>query len=335
MDEIFELLKAPKLVANFLISCRKFQNLKIYHSLEEFNTLNYAVATTGTFDGVHVGHRKILARLKEVAQKNNGESVLFTFHPHPRLVLQPDLDLKLITDLQEKVDLLEDCGIDHLIIHPFTKEFSRMSSLEFIRSIMVKHIGIKKLVIGYDHHFGRNREGSFEHLKEFGPVYGFDVEEIPAQDVDDVHVSSTKIRNALLNGDVATTNKYLIEPYRLTGFVVKGDKLGRTIGFATANVKIDHEHKLIPKDGAYAVKAKIGNKTTLLNGMCNIGVRPTVEGTSKTIEVHLFDFDQDIYGENVRLFFYHRIRDERKFQSLDDLKEQLQKDRAQCESLLS
>ena len=191
--------------------------MKVHHSLHDFKAIDNAVVTTGTFDGVHIGHRKILQRLREVANKHEGETVLFTFYPHPRLVLNPDLDLRLITTLEEKVELLEKAGLDHLIVHPFTQEFSRTSSLEFVRNILVNAIGAKKLVIGYDHHFGRNREGTFEHLKEFGPVYGFDVEEIPAQDVDHVKVSSTKIRQALLDGDVQRANMFLASSFMLTG----------------------------------------------------------------------------------------------------------------------
>jgi riboflavin kinase/FMN adenylyltransferase len=309
--------------------------LKIYHHIDEFEPLEYAVATTGTFDGVHVGHRTILNKLTETAKNNKGESVLFTFHPHPRMVLQPDLDLSLINSLEEKAELLKECGLDHLIIHPFTKEFSRTSSLEFVRNILVKSIGVKKLVIGYDHHFGRNREGSFEHLKEFGPVYGFDVEEIPAQDVNEVKVSSTKIRKALLEGEIKIANDYLTRPYRLTGFVVKGDQLGRKINFPTANIKLDDEKKLIPKDGAYAVQVRIDNGKDLKIGMCNIGYRPTVKGKTKTIEVHLLDFKEEIYGSKLTLFFADRLRNEIKFNSLEELKSQLKKDEVKCRSILA
>ena len=308
--------------------------MKIYHNINEFTPLDYAVATTGTFDGVHIGHRVILQKLTDTAKKHNGESVLFTFHPHPRMVLQPDLDLNLINSLEEKAELLEECGIDHLIIHPFTKEFSRTSSMEFVRNMLVKNIGVKKLVIGYDHHFGRNREGSFEHLKEFGPVYGFDVEEIPAKDVAEVKVSSTKIRQALLNGEIKTANSYLTRPYRLTGYVVRGDRLGRELGFPTANITLDNEHKLIPKDGVYAVTARFGLKGDVFKGMCNIGHRPTVHGSSKTIEVNIFDFNEDIYGTKITLFYHQRIRDEKKFESVEKLKEQLVKDEKVCRELL-
>lgn len=309
--------------------------MKVYQNINEFKALNYAVATTGTFDGVHIGHRIILNRLTETAKKNNGESVLFTFNPHPRMVLQPDLDLNLINSLEEKAELLEECGLDHLIIHPFTKAFSRTSSMEFVRNILVKNIGVKKLVIGYDHHFGRNREGSFEHLKEFGPVYGFDVEEIPAQDIDQVKVSSTKIRRALLDGEIETANTYLTRPYRLTGFVVKGNQLGRTIGFPTANLNLDDPKKLIPKNGVYAVKVRLHGQTETYPAMCNIGVRPTVSGETKTIEINVFDFNEDIYGGKLTVFFEQRIRDEQKFESVEKLKDQLELDEKQCRNIFS
>ncbi|NDH78594.1 MAG: riboflavin biosynthesis protein RibF, partial [Flavobacteriia bacterium] len=210
--------------------------MKVYQSLAEFNPLDCAVATTGTFDGVHLGHKKILGQLVQMAHKVGGESVLLTFSPHPRLVLQPDTELKLLTSLEEKIGLLEQTGLDHVIIHPFTKEFSRTPSLEFVREILVNQIGVKQLVIGYDHHFGRNREGSFDHLKEFGPIYGFEVEEIPALDIDAVNISSTKIRSALTEGDVELAATYLGHPYIIGGEVIKGDQIGRTIGFPTANL---------------------------------------------------------------------------------------------------
>jgi riboflavin kinase/FMN adenylyltransferase len=317
-----------------------FSNLKdnnrvnVYHSLEEFNPLHNAVVTTGTFDGVHIGHRKILTRLREVAGRINGETVLFTFHPHPRLVLQPDMDLRMITTLEEKVDLLHTAGLDHLIIFPFTQEFSRTSSLEFVRNILVNAIGAKKLVIGYDHHFGRNREGTFAHLKEFGPVYGFEVEEIPAQDVNDVQVSSTKIREALALGQVKLAKQYLQSSFMLSGFVVKGNRLGHELGYPTANIELADEHKLIPADGVYAVRVKRLHRGDELKGMCNIGHRPTVSGTGKTIEVHIFDFDDDIYGEQVRLFFEQRIRNEQRFEGMHALTDQLKKDEAASRSIL-
>jgi len=300
--------------------------LKVYHSLDEFLKLDNAIVTTGTFDGVHIGHQTILDRLVDVAKKEKGESVLITFFPHPRMVIQEDLNIKLLNTISEKIALLNKTEIDHLLIFPFTKEFSRMSSIDFVRDILVNRIGIKKLVIGYDHQFGRNREGSFEHLEEFGPVYGFEVEEIPVQDIENTSVSSTKIRNALINnGDVKTASKYLGNYYHLSGSVVGGKKIGAKIGFPTANVCIEENYKLIPKDGVYAVRINIDRVN--YKGMLNIGKRPTVNGQNRTIEVNIFDFDKEIYNREVKLCFVDRIRDEKKFESLDLLSSQLFLDR--------
>lgn len=299
--------------------------MKIYHSIEEFQKIENAVVTTGTFDGVHIGHLKIIDRLKEVARDINGETVLLTFFPHPRMVLFSDNDLKLISTKNEKIALLEEAGIDHLIIHPFSREFSRLSSVEFVRDVLVNKIGTSRLVIGYNHHFGRNREGSFEHLKEYGPVYGFKVEEICAQDVDEVSVSSTKIRKALEEGYIVTAREYLTHDFSLSGIVVKGNHLGHKIGFPTANIKVVDSHKLIPGNGVYAVRALIHGVE--YKGMLNIGVRPTIDGTEKTIEVHIIGFDDDIYGEELTVLFDDWIRNEQKFNSLDELKLQLEKDK--------
>lgn len=299
--------------------------MRVYRNIEEFENKHNAIVTTGTFDGVHYGHQKIIARLKEVAVQSQGETVIITFFPHPRLVLFPeDNDLKLINTMDEKIALLEKAGIDHLIIIPFTKEFSRLSSLEFIQQIIVDKIGTKKLVIGYDHHFGKNREGSFEHLKHYAPEYGFEVEEIPGQDINDVAVSSTKIRNAILNGDVTTANSYLGYPFNITGSVKKGDQIGRTIGYPTANIQVPETYKLIPGDGIYAVKVNVHHKDYY--GMLYIGNRPTVNGLSKVIEVNIFDFNQDIYDENIKVEFHKYIRGDKKLKGLDELKSALAED---------
>jgi len=299
--------------------------VKIYHSLEEFRKVKNAVVTTGTFDGVHVGHITILERLKEIANSVDGETVLLTFFPHPRMVLFSDNDLKLITSQHEKIDLLRKAGVDHLIIHPFSKVFSRLSSVEFVRDVLVNKIGTSRLVIGYNHHFGRNREGSFEHLKEYGPVYGFQVEEIPAQDVDAVSVSSTKIRKALESGDLKTAKVYLGHQFQLSGTVVVGENLGNKIGFPTANIQVLDVHKLIPANGVYAVRVLVREKEYL--GMLNIGNRPTVNGVSKTIEVHIINFNASIYGEEITVVFEGWIRNEQKFKNIEALQCQLLKDK--------
>lgn len=300
--------------------------MKVYHSLEEFTKLDNAIVTTGTFDGVHIGHQAILSKLVEFAKKEGGESVLITFFPHPRMVLQKDISIKLLNTVSEKIDLLSKTGVDHLLVFPFTKEFSRMSSVDFVRDILVNKIGTKKLVIGYDHQFGRNREGSFKHLQEFGPVYGFKVEEISAQDIDDTSVSSTKIRAALIDeGNVEIANKYLGDFYHLSGIVVSGKRLGTKIGYPTANIKIEEDYKLIPKDGVYAVSIEVDR--CKYQGMLNIGNRPTVDGKGRTIEVNIFDFDKEIYDHEIKLCFIERLRGEQKFENIKSLKNQLSIDK--------
>jgi riboflavin kinase/FMN adenylyltransferase len=296
--------------------------MKIYHGIDDLSRLNYAVVTSGTFDGVHVGHQKILARLQEIATRNNGETVVITFWPHPRLVLHPEDDsLKLLNTFEEKAALLKEQGIQHLVRIPFTKEFSQYTSEEFIQKILVDTIGTKKLVIGYDHRFGHNREGSFEQLKLNAPKYGFEVEEIPRQDIDHVGVSSSKIRKALDEGDIDTATHFLGQPYALTGRVVMGDKLGRLLGYPTANIEVDTKYKLIPADGIYAVT--LLHEHTIYKGMLYIGNRPTVNGTKRNIEVNIFDFEKDIYGESLTLYFHKLIRGDARFNDLEELKVQL------------
>ncbi len=307
--------------------------MNIYHGIEDFNKLPYAVVTSGTFDGVHVGHQQILKRLRETADKHNGETVLITYWPHPRLVLFPDqTDLKLLNTFEEKAELLRQHGVDHLLRIPFTREFSHTSSSDFIRRILVDTIGTRKLVIGYDHRFGKNREGSFENLRKNAPDYGFEVEEIPKQEVDNLAVSSTKIRNALSEGNMETATHLLGRPYGLSGRVIRGERIGRMLGFPTANLEIDNQHKLIPADGSYAVTASLGGNPH--KGMLNIGLRPTVGGKRRTIEVHLFDFDQEIYGDTLHVSFIERIRDEIPFADVEALKAQLRKDRDRAREIL-
>lgn len=307
--------------------------MKIYHGIDDFTRLDYAVVTSGTFDGVHVGHQKILNRLREVALKHGGETVVITFWPHPRLVLHPeDRSLQLLNTFEEKAELLKEQGIQHLVRIPFTKEFSQLTSEEFIQKILVQTIGTKKLVIGYDHRFGHNREGSFEQLKLNAPRYGFDVEEIPRQDVDHVAVSSSKIRKALEEGDLETASHLLGQPYGLTGRVVVGDRIGRQLGYPTANIDIDTHYKLIPADGIYAVTVVHGRAR--YKGMLYIGNRPTVNGTKRAIEVNLFDFSGDLYGESLTLRFHTFIRGDEKFPDLDTLKQQLAQDKIDALRLL-
>lgn len=307
--------------------------MKIYHQLPDFHPPHYAVVTSGTFDGVHLGHQKILERIKELAAQKQGETVLLTYWPHPRVILKPeDQSLRLLTTLPEKVKLLEEMGLDHLIILPFTKELSQMSSEDFIREILVAGIQTKTLVIGYDHKFGKNREGSFEYLQNHSHLFGFAIEEISRQDVDDLGVSSTKIRTALAQGDVSTANKYLGRPYHLSGQVVKGQQIGRSIGFPTANISIAESSKLLPRDGAYAVHAEVN--AVRYKAILNIGDRPTVAGAEKTIEAHLLDFDGDLYGQELLIFFQEFLREEKRFESLEALKNQLLIDRERAKFIL-
>ena len=307
--------------------------MKIYYSLEDFSKLSNAVVTSGTFDGVHIGHQKIINRLKEIAGKSKGETVVITFWPHPRLILKPEDDtLRLLNTFEEKAELLKLQGIQHLLRIPFTKEFSHISSQSFIKDILVETIGTKTLVIGYDHRFGNNREGSFEQLQINGPTYGFEVQEIERQDIDHVGVSSSKIRKALEGGDIDTANHFLGRPYSLTGEVVKGDKLGRVLGYPTANIDLDSRHKLIPSDGIYAVTAKY--ESEIYQGMLYIGNRPTVNGTKRVIEVNLFQFSKEIYGETLTVYFHALIRLDTKFPDLEALKNRLHQDKMEAEILL-
>ncbi|HRH65164.1 MAG TPA: bifunctional riboflavin kinase/FAD synthetase [Bacteroidia bacterium] len=308
--------------------------LKVYSSVDEFPGLENAIVTIGTFDGVHAGHIKIIQRLNEVAKETKGETVLLTFFPHPRMVLQPDdNDLKLITTMEERKLLLEKNGINHLIIQPFNKEFSRISATEFVRDLLLGKMGMKTLVIGYDHHFGRNREGSYKELEEMALVYGFRLEEISRQVIDEVAVSSTKIRNALLVGDVASANKLLGHDFTLRGEVVKGDRIGTSLGFPTANIKIQESYKLIPDDGIYAVLVEIDREVH--KGMLYLGTRPTLDGKKHTSEVNILDFDKDIYGKTITVYMKTRIRGDMHFENLDQLKEKMKEDLRNATKLLS
>jgi riboflavin kinase/FMN adenylyltransferase len=307
--------------------------MKIYEGLGEFPTLKNAVVTSGTFDGVHLGHQKILQRVLEIAERIDGETVLITFWPHPRLVLFPEEHkLRLLSTFEEKAKLLREFGIDHLISIPFTKEFSELSSQEFIENLLVNKIKCKKLVIGYDHRFGKNREGSFEYLQANHLKFGFELEEIPRQDVDDIGISSTKIRKALEAGDVTMALNYLGRPYELNGLVIKGQQIGRSIGFPTANIHIPNDYKLVPRDGVYAVQAAVNGN--LYKAMLNIGNRPTVDGSKKTVEAHLFDFQGDLYDKQITIYFKAFLREERKFNGLEELKAQLKLDQVTAKKLL-
>lgn len=283
------------------------------------------MVTIGTFDGVHIGHQKILKKLIKASKREQKKSVLLTFFPHPRMVLQKNVSIKLLNTIQEKSDLLEKMGLDYLIIHPFSKEFSRLTALDFVRDILVNQLNTSTLIIGYDHHFGKNREGNIDQLREYSALYDFHVEEISAQDIDHVAVSSTKIRNALKEGKLKTANKYLGYEYMLNGLVVNGKKLGGSIGFPTANIHIEEDYKLIPKTGVYVIRTHINGLVYF--GMMNIGFRPTVDGKHQTIEVHIFDFDGDLYNKKLCVSLLYFLRDEQRFDSVNHLIVQLKKDK--------
>ena len=307
--------------------------MKIIRSITAFNSSEKTIVTIGTFDGIHIGHQKILKDLIKTAKKEGKKSVLLTFFPHPRMVLQKENKILLLNTIKEKSSLLEKMGLDYLIIHPFSREFSRLTALEFVRDILVNKLNTSRLIIGYDHHFGKNREGNIHQLKEYSLLYDFKVEEIPAQDIDDVSVSSTKIRTALKDGNLKTANNYLGYHYMLNGTVVSGKKLGGTIGFPTANLEIKEPYKLIPKTGVYIIKTHIN--TVLYTGIMNIGFNPTVLGKHQTIEAHLFDFNEDLYGKEIMIEFIYFLREEHKFKSIEELVVQLNIDKENAISYLS
>jgi riboflavin kinase / FMN adenylyltransferase len=300
--------------------------LRIHTDFSGLKEVCRPIVTIGTFDGVHGGHKAIIARLREIADACGGETVLLTFYPHPRMVLYPeDHGLQLLTTPEEKAMLLKEAGIQHLVVYPFSPDFSRLSSFDYVRDLIVNGIGAHRLVVGYDHRFGRNREGDFSTLIELAELFHFEVEEIPAHQINAIQVSSTKIRQSLLAGHLAEANALLGYRYSLQGTVVHGDAKGRTIGFPTANISVDYPYKLIPGRGVYAVDAWV--KNTMYKGVLNIGVRPTVHAESaEHIEVHLLDFDDAIYGENMKVEFRARLREEKKFGSISELTDQIRAD---------
>jgi riboflavin kinase/FMN adenylyltransferase len=309
--------------------------VQIHYDLNNFKA-NRAVVTIGTFDGVHLGHREVIAELKRLSALYNGESVIFTFDPHPRKVLAPDeASLRLLSTTQEKIRLMESLGIDHLVIYPFTIEFSRLTYDEFVTQVLVGQLGISSLVVGYDHRFGQGRKGDFHSLQTLSNALGFKVEQLSQLSVDNQTVSSSKIRIALDKGDVKLAKNYLGYNYSLTGEVVEGQRLGRKLGFPTANIDTHDSSKQVPQDGVYAVMVEVGG--VIHQGMVNIGVRPTVNSNAdhKTIEVHILNFDQDIYHADITLHFVDKIRDEQRFNGLDELKKQLEQDQISAQKFLS
>lgn len=300
--------------------------MKVYRSLDEF-LVNKPIVTIGTFDGVHLGHQKVIDNLKSIATEIGGETVLFTFYPHPRLVVNPNDDsLRLLTSLNEKIKKLEAVGVHHLVVFPFTQSFARLSYEEFVRSVLVEQMHVHTLVVGHDHRFGHNREGGYERIKTLADSLNFSVLRIEALSVENTDVSSTKIRDSLLNGAIAEANHFLGSPYTLSGTVTAGKQLGRTIGYPTANVVVDDSHKLVPATGVYAARVIVMG--ACYNAMLNIGFRPTIsqQADSRTIEVHLFDFSGDLYQQTIEVQMFERIRNEQKFESVELLQQQLQLD---------
>ena len=307
--------------------------MKIFHSINDFRSTKKTILTLGTFDGVHIGHKKILEKVIQNTDNEKYESLVLTFFPHPRMILKEDSDMKLLNTIDEKIDLLDKIGIQNLVIHPFDEKFSRLTAEEFVKTILVDRFQVQKIIIGYDHRFGRNRTANINDLIAFGEQYDFEVEQISVQEINEISVSSTKIRNALLEGNMTLANDYLGYNYFLTGEVVKGKQLGRTINFPTANLKIQEKYKLIPQNGVYIVKSVINEQTVF--GMMNIGFNPTVNGQNQTIEIHYFDFDADLYHQKIRVSILQRIRSEQKFESVDLLKAQLETDKQMAISYLN
>jgi len=308
--------------------------VKVYRNIDDFRPVPNTVVTIGTFDGVHTGHQVILDRVKQLAGEINGSSVIITFNPHPQKVLHPEeKNIFVLNTVEEKTELIRKNGIDHLIILPFTKEFASVSYLDFIKNILIDKLKVSRLVIGYDHHFGKDREGQLQHLQEYGKKFNFKVEEVKAQKIEDTAISSTKIRKALMVGDLITANKFLGYYYSFRGQVVKGDEIGGTIGFPTANLLPDDSAKLIPGDGIYAALAEFKGKT--YKGMLYIGMRSTLNGTKRVIEINIFNFDKNIYSEFLNVICIEKLRDEIKFSGLDKLKEQLLRDKENAEKILS
>ena len=307
--------------------------MKRFNNINEFNCKKSTIITIGTFDGVHLGHQKILKKLNVEAENNGLESSVLTFFPHPRTVLNPDSSLKLINTIEERISLFKKSKIDNLIVHPFTKEFSEFDSEDYVKNILVDQLKAKIVLIGYDHKFGKNRTADINNLKEYGIKYNFEVIEIKAEEINDIAISSTKIRNSIEEGNIQLTNSYLGYEFSFFGKVVKGNSIGKTLGFPTANIKIGTDLKLIPKNGVYLISTIINQK--IIFGMMNIGIKPTTNENTKSIEVNLFDFNQDLYDTNITIYIKQFLREEIKFNSLNELKLQIEKDKITCNSIIN
>ena len=306
--------------------------MQVFENILEYKPSRKSIVTIGTFDGVHIGHRKIITDMVAKGKKENLLPILLTFFPHPRMVLQKDSNIKMIDTINEKKKIFKKLGVEVLIIQPFTKDFSRMSAIKFTRDILVNSLKVSKLMIGYDHRFGRNREATVKTLKSFGLDYHFKVDEIPAQDIESISVSSTKVRKAIRSGDFKLVNKFLSRPFNLSGKIIKGDELGRKIGYPTANLKIFEKYKLKPQNGVYLTRTRLKKQTYF--GMMNIGIRPTISAKNNQIETHLFDFNGNLYGHEMTLEILEKIREEKKFKSIEKLKIQLDIDKKYCQKLI-
>tara|TARA_R110002072_G_scaffold235697_1_gene393297 strand:+ start:10990 stop:11925 length:936 start_codon:yes stop_codon:yes gene_type:complete len=300
--------------------------VKVHHSIAEYKNETQSIITIGTFDGVHIGHREILKKLTAEATKDHLESIILTFFPHPRMVLQKESDIKLINTIEERIAIFSKTDLNHLIIHPFTKEFASLSAEAYVKNVLVDSLNVKKIIIGYDHRFGKNRTANIDNLRKFGEIYNFEVQEISAQELDDVAVSSTKIRKALENGDLEKANSFLGYPFMLNGTIVKGKGIGKTINFPTANLHIEEAYKLIPKNGVYVVKSVLGNDEVF--GIMSIGTNPTVGGTKRTIETYFLDIEKDLYGKKIEIELLSKIREEETFDSLKSLQYAIKNDEA-------
>jgi riboflavin kinase/FMN adenylyltransferase len=300
--------------------------VQVHRSIENFNNKKPTIVTIGTFDGVHIGHKEILKKLTSEAKRLHLDSVILTFFPHPRMVLQKESDIKLINTIDERIAIFSKTDLDHLIIHPFTKEFANLSAEAYVKNVLVDGLNVKKIIIGYDHRFGKNRTANIDDLKRFGNQFGFEVEEISAQELDDVAVSSTKIRRALDNGDLETANNYLGYSYMICGTVVKGKGIGKTISFPTANLEVKETYKLIPKNGVYVVKSVLDGNETF--GLMSIGTNPTLGGTTRTVETYFLDTDSDLYGQTIEIALLAKIREEKTFDSIESLQKAIKNDEA-------
>ena len=306
--------------------------MKTIHGIENFPASEGSIVTIGTFDGVHLGHQQILKQLIDTSQQSKLKSVMLTFSPHPRMVLQPDISMRLIQTIEERERALRKTGLDYLVIHPFSEKFSRLSADDYVKQILVEKLNVRKVVVGYDHRFGRNRTASLEDMYNYADIYDFEVIEIDVKKIKSTAVSSTKIRKAIDEGDIALANSYLGDPFTLEGIVVHGDKRGRELSYPTANIELQNKHKIIPKQGVYLIQSDLDNQ--VVYGMMNIGTKPTFDTTNPSVEVHFFDWNGDLYGQTLQVKLLKWVREEQKFDSVEELQAQIHADERYCRSYI-